>query len=290
MGLAKLCPTQDPVIDELDVLMTRSAPHTYVPYQARLPQLRDRHHGAIVGARISSLRGMKPGGGPLGLGRLGAFAVSSTARTWQNLVLLSNAHVLRAHAARAGDAVYRPKIVANEPQVLLKRDSLQTLALLTSNSFDGHHSFAHGDSKATDFYIDCATATLADTQAQPSGPRGFGRVDLATPKDTRPGRRLPVRLFGIHDRSAGFLVDTAATVPHADGRMCRNSLIIETPPGCAPFASDGDSGALVVDSFDRAIGLLWGVDLTKPTRAFACHLLPVLDRLDLVLSKNESAQ
>ena len=106
------------------------------------------------------------------------------------------------------------------------------------------------------------------------------------PADVRPGRGLPVRLLGVHDRPRGRIVDVAATVEQEDGTVCQNILVIEPLSDQPTFAAPGDSGALVVDVYDRAVGLLWAVDLGAPGRAFACHLLPVLDRLDVVLSRS----
>lgn len=243
-----------------------------------------------VGARISSLGGLRSGRGPLGLGRLGGFAVARRARTWQNLMLLTNAHVLHAHETSAGDAVYSPRIVANGPRFEIDQSSLETLGRITNDGFEGHHRYQYRGDAPKDYFIDCGTATLSAERARPVGRRVISRVAMVAAEDTRPGRRLPVRLLGVHNESAGHLVDIAATVPHTDGRECYNTLVIESVPGKPPFAAEGDSGALVLDSFDRAIGLLWGIDLATPSRAFACHLPPVLDRLDLVVSRREAAQ
>jgi hypothetical protein len=52
------------------------------------------------------------------------------------------------------------------------------------------------------------------------------------------------------------------------------------------FAEHGDSGSLVVDEQGRAIGLIFGVpdDTTVGvTTAAACHILPVLDKLDICI-------
>ena len=205
-------------------------------------------------------------------------------------MLLTNAHVLLAHHASAGDTVYQPSIVENGPRFEIDQRHLDTLGVISAGGFEGHHRFAYRDRPTRDYFIDGATAVLTNAEARPCGRREISRVAMVGPEDTRPGRPLPVRLLGVHGEPAGVLVDTNATVPHADGRECQNSLVIESLSGHPPFACDGDSGALVVDSFDRAIGLLWGIDLARPTRAFACHLLPVLDRLDLVLSRHGAAR
>jgi hypothetical protein len=49
----------------------------------------------------------------------------------------------------------------------------------------------------------------------------------------------------------------------------------------AAFAEDGDSGALVVDDRNRAVGLLWGKSRRSRSEAFACHIQPVLECLNV---------
>jgi hypothetical protein len=109
------------------------------------------------------------------------------------------------------------------------------------------------------------------------------RVGRVHPHDALPQRRLTVRLLGVHERAPGDVVATHALVERADGVLCSGTIAIRSRPG-TPFATEGDSGALVVDRHDRAVGLLWGVDLADPAMAYACHVLPALDRLDLVPS------
>ena len=49
------------------------------------------------------------------------------------------------------------------------------------------------------------------------------------------------------------------------------------------FSEDGDSGALIVDSQDNAIGLLFGKSDDHPNFTYASHIIPVLEALDICI-------
>lgn len=245
--------------------------------------IEERTPRAKVGARISTLAGLRDGPGPSGLGRIACFGVRRGARRWADPVLLTSHHVLHAHGARAGDVIYSPDVVDEGPMLKIDPASLAPLAGVTENGLDGVHRFAFAGEPEADYHLDCAIARLHDGEAVPSGEVTY-RVGRVHPHDVLSQRRLAVRLLGVHSRAAGEVVDTDALVERADGVLCPGTIVIRSRPGAPPFATEGDSGALVVDRHDRAVGLLWGVDLRDPATAYASHLLPVLDRLDLVPS------
>lgn len=235
-----------------------------------------------VGARISPLAGLRGGVGPSGLGRVACFVVRRSARRWADPLLLTSHHVLHAHGSGPGDPVFAPKVSDDGELLELDPASLAPVAEVTDDGLDGTHRFAFPGEEQADYHLDCATARLLEPDAVPSGTVTF-RIGRAHPHDALPQRRLAVRLIGVHDRAAGDVVATDALVERADGVLCPGTIAIRSRPGTT-FATEGDSGALVVDRHDRAIGLLWGVDLADPAMAYACHVLPVLDRLKLVPS------
>ena len=198
-------------------------------------------------------------------------------------MLLTNRHVLEAHGARAGDPVFAPDLADAGSMLEIDPASLDPVAEVTGGVVDGTHRCTLPGRDEADYHLDAATARLLDERAQPSGAMAFS-VGSVHPHDALPQRRLAVRLFGVHETTSGEVVGTDATVERADGVLCPGTIVIRSRTGRAPFATEGDSGALVVDHRGRAIGLLWGVHLDEPRLAFACHLLPVLDRLDLVPS------
>lgn len=68
-----------------------------------------------------------------------------------------------------------------------------------------------------------------------------------------------------------------------DGRLrTAPGQILVRPAGDAPvFSAEGDSGALLLDSLDRAVGLLWGS--TSRGEGVACHIGPVLHAMNITL-------
>ena len=230
------------------------------------------------------LKGLRHGRGASGLGRIGGFAVARTARRWAELLLLSNAHVLNAHGAGTGDTVYQSHVTMAAGVVHFHPHQTHPIAVVENRGHEGPYRFAYPRETAKDYFIDCATARLLDARASPGGPTLFTTIARAHPLDVLPNRTLTVHLAGRHRHPAARAVSVNANVIRADGRICPNCIVIETLPGQPPFATAGDSGALVVDSNGRAIGLLWGVNLATPTLSYACHIHPVLDCLKLVLS------
>lgn len=256
---------------------------------------RDRAPVARAGAAVSNLRRVLGGGGASGLGRVGFLAATRGARDWSSLVLVSNRHVLMAHGAAVGDPVFQPAIEGSGPPLVFARDGLDPVATIEDPGLEGHHRFAHRGEREALYFVDCATARLV-AELPPVGGRGrrlFRRVGRAHPLDATPARGLAVRLLGVDARPAGRLIAADATVEGEGGDLRRNTLVIRSLPAAdgtrPPFARVGDSGALVVDELERAIGLVWGVDLGDPRIAYACHIHPVLDRLGLTPWKRELA-
>lgn len=235
-----------------------------------------------VGAQISNLAGLREGAGPSGLGRVACFAVRREARQWADPLLLTNQHVLAAHGATPGDPVFAPEVTPGVMTLELDPESLTPVAIV-GDGYDGVHRFAFPGESEQDFHVDCAVARLTDERAVPDGEVAF-RVGRVHPHDALSHRSLPVRLLGVHAAPAGHVVDADATVERADGTMCPGTIVIRSRADRPPFATEGDSGALVVDRHDRAVGLLWGLHLNDSTLAFACHLMPALDRLGVVPS------
>ena len=247
--------------------------------------LHDHQDSPRLGAAIGPLTELKRrGSGATGLGRLGAAVYRRGARDLSQPLGLTCGHVLAASGGRVGDTVYQPRISVDTGEMKLFSGALNPVGATDTLGLVGLHYYAYPGEGVLPYHVDCAAVRLNRPAAGVSAvvAARAHRLDIAPP------RRLKVRLFGLHDRSAGVLVDVAARVLRPDGRACENTLVIEALPGRRAFARSGDSGALVVDQMGRAIGLLWGFDLERPGRAFACHLLPALDCLGLVLARGSA--
>ncbi|MCP5251472.1 MAG: hypothetical protein H6939_07115 [Burkholderiales bacterium] len=245
-----------------------------------------------AGSAISNLKGMHLSGrASAGLGTLGFLAAKRDAPDWRTLVLVSNRHVLLAHDAERGDLVFQPGYSEQGAQVNFSASDLNAIARIDHEGLCGHFSYAYPGESRKSYYIDCATATLLLKQA--SNPmRITGRTQLFTqvtrvhPLDTANGRELKVRLLGHADPRWGKIIDSEATVETVTGELCRNTLVIRALPDkhgvLRPFSRKGDSGALLVDQYQRAVGLLWGNHTRDPYISYACHICPVLSYLNII--------
>ena len=69
-----------------------------------------------------------------------------------------------------------------------------------------------------------------------------------------------------------------------------NSQILIHPTGGSPkFADRGDSGAVIVNSANRVIGLLWATDAATRTRGVANHIGQVMDTMGIKIAGQSSA-
>jgi hypothetical protein len=245
-----------------------------------------------TGAAISNLKGMNlTGRTSAGLGTLGLLAARRSAPDWRTLVLVSNRHVLLAHGAERGDLVFQPGFSEQGAQVNFSASHLNAIARIDHEGLCGHFSYAYPGESRKSYYIDCATATLLLKQTgNPLRITGrtqhFTQVARVHPLDTANGRELKVRLLGRVDPVWGKIIDSEATVETVTGELCRNTLVIRALPDkhgvLRPFSRKGDSGALLVDQYQRAVGLLWGNHTLDPYVSYACHICPVLSYLEII--------
>jgi hypothetical protein len=233
-----------------------------------------------AGAAISNLRGINSDrGGASGLGSLGFLAVRKGDADWRRLLLVSNHHVLKAHGAVAGDAIYQPSFRHLDETIVFDRDP-PAIASLIDGGCEGEFSCAYPGEHPASYFVDCAAAELTRPWTRYPGRIAFAGIARALPVDADRWGGMRVAKLGQDTAFTGKLVATDAQVRMHDGRLRPNTLVIRSLPGPngenPTFAVPGDSGALVVDTRHRAIGLLWGVNLEDPHEAYACHIHPVL--------------
>lgn len=244
-----------------------------------------------VGAVISNLKSMTHSHHTqVGLGTLGFLAAKRGAPDWQSLVLVSNRHVLFAHDAECGNMIFQPNYEQQGDQIVFDVPHLNAIARIDNIGLCGHVSYAYPGEAEKSYYIDCATAALLLKQAgNPqrihSKTQYFTKVARVHPHDTFEGRELKVHLAGRENAMWGKVIDCEATVETVTGERCHNTLVIRAMPdgkgALQPFSRKGDSGALLVDQYQRAVGLLWGQHMHDPYIAYACHIHPVLSFLQI---------
>lgn len=226
-----------------------------------------------------------------GIGTLGFFALINGCRQ-RDVVLVSNRHVLLAHGAGCSAPIYGPRFYAQGESSVVRRDSVDPIADILDPGAEGNHSFEYPGEPAADYFIDCATARVRRpddvTPAYRLASNGMDmelvvrRVARLHPLDAVGGRSPRVRkIGGATGLTIGRVVDGAAPVEAAGGPTRMRNLVIRGTG--ATFTGRGDSGALLIDDRDRAVGLIWGQDDRDPNVAYACHIHPVLHRLDVTM-------
>ena len=116
-----------------------------------------------------------------------------------------------------------------------------------------------------------------------SAVRGVARL---RPLDVLGGRAPRVhKLGGATGVTSGRVLDVSAPVTSVRGERRLENIAIRGIGG--DFIGPGDSGALLVNDREEAVGLIWGRNERDPAVAYASHIHPVLDRLDITLIPGE---
>jgi hypothetical protein len=227
------------------------------------------------GTAISNLRGVldDPPAGRSGFGTLGCLARVNGTRE-RVTVLVSNRHVLLAHGAGRGDPVYRPVFASRG---VIRRDELEPVAAIEDEGEEGNVSYRYDDDEAgEEYFVDCASARLLVETDVHQPLRGVGRLH---PLDVLGTRAPRVRKLGAFTGATEVrVVDVSAPVESGEQPRRLNNVVLRGAP-----VDPGDSGALVVNERNEAVALVWGRDDDDPTLAYACHIHPVLDRLDITV-------
>ncbi|MFJ3841925.1 hypothetical protein ACWGHM_10390 [Streptomyces sp. NPDC054904] len=258
----------------------------------------DQHDPLIGGITIT---GFKNIGGSFAAGTLGFFATLNGAPGPKNVVLVSNHHVLMAGAAAKGDTVYQPRLgeTASGPAIEDSSKSRWAIAEIHDSGRYGNHSFAYPGETARNYYVDAATALLdisisswCHSNCGVSYKNEIRGLDIGGNSKIAdvarvvqadldaPGDYVVYKVGRTTSKTVGRIVDIAAATTGRD----RVIEIEATQPNCngaLQFADHGDSGSALINAQNRLVGLLYGLDDANPTRAFACHIHPVMDRLKI---------
>jgi hypothetical protein len=211
------------------------------------------------GTRIVNARGVP--------GTLGCCAWT---RDTAERVLVGSWHVLFGEGARSGDGIYI--VQEGQPQYALIAHARG--GTLGPVAYDG----------AT-YHVDAAIALCREDAARrrlnPPNPVSPRSACWASAGDV-------VHMHGAASgTTSGIVVDVAyPDLAMIEGRPidAPGQILVRPAEGdaVAPFAAIGDSGAVLIDSNARAVGLLWGSN--GRGEGIACHLLPALEALNVTLA------
>jgi hypothetical protein len=261
----------------------------------RIPRVVD--HGTEDKARHSPLLGgititnNKPdSASQISLGTLGCFATIDGAGGPDNVVLLSNNHVLAANAGAVGDGVHQPQvggITAGSPP--------EPIGTIHNIGVAAPRNFTYPSETQQAYFIDCATAKLAidvsswcDCNCGVSYKNELREINVGGNKLEGVARAVDGETVYKSGRSTGgtqgTIADPLGSAMHGTPPVLVNNVILISPanPPDPKFSDHGDSGAAVINAQRKIVGLVFGGEdgVPNPT-SVACHIAPVLDLLKI---------
>jgi hypothetical protein len=236
------------------------------------------------------------------LGTLGFFATINGDDGWDNVVLVSNYHVISAFGAKRGDRVFQPKLVrqADGTPKLADPEKKNPIAKMHKVGMEGIHPYTFpGPGEAEfDAYLDCATARLdicvsswCHTNCGVSYKSEIDRLALGGSSKIADMGRVAQADIGT---DKAIVYKTGRKTGHTKGRVVDplgsrigpGKVIIIEPEGLDcdgidRFADGGDSGSAIVTADRKLIGLLYARSGANPRQILASHIQPVLEYLDI---------
>jgi len=281
----------------------------------------DKFEIMVGGIAISTLRNYVATSSLVGdsLGTLGFFGTLNNSSSQDRIVGLTNHHVIEAPTAAAGNTIYQPKITGNPGSYTLAREDMHPIGSIENLGKRGNHPYAYaGDpavSPAPEYFVDCASIKINTKFSSCCGTNKgikFGNLvhDL---------NKTALGSGGIEGIARVRNVDVAAvseykvykvgeTTGWTTGKLFAAEMDLDDPidptihygtfmmindlgPNCgggSVFARGGDSGAVVVNSDRKIVGLLVGDLEGLPGYYYACHIHPVSDYLGITMVSTQN--
>lgn len=249
------------------------------------------------------------------VGTLGFFATNSSGAR-DNIVLLSNNHVLASNGAVLGDTIFQPRFTGNSSIGFhLDAADMHPIGSIENLGMQNNRNFAYPGEAAQSMFVDCATAHVNTSFSScchtncgtkfanilhnlnqcpdftSSEVAGVARVTNA---DLPAGGSYLVYKVGHRTGWTKGKIRTAfANVTDPDDpSIHQDHLIIidDLGPNCGggtPFGVGGDSGAVIINAQRQIIGLLFAADETGSFYA-ACHIHPVMDLLGITMVSTQN--
>jgi hypothetical protein len=130
--------------------------------------------------------------------------------------------------------------------------------------------------RGDEYFVDCAIGTWAGVAS--AWPSVAGAAVAA-------GGAAVAKTGAMTGHTTGVVVDASycgSVLVHGRTQPAPRQLLIRSTDETRPFAAAGDSGALVVNDRNEAVGLLWGT--TPRGDGVASPIGPVLGTLDITLA------
>lgn len=269
-----------------DVLVVRDAELVACEDQAT--------HSPLIGG-ISITDFADDGSGNSGLGTLGFFATLNGTAGPDNVVLVTNQHVLAG--STAGGTVSHPQWADQAGTRGMVRGT-GAIGKVHSLPAAGDHSFSYPGEAAADHYVDAASAKLdicvsswCGTNCGVSYKNEIRGLDIGgndriegvarvAQSDLDAGDYVVYKGGRRTGRTKGNVIDVAAVV-RGGHRVIEIDAAEPDCDGIDRFAAKGDSGSAVINAQNQLVGLLFAISADDASRGLACHIHPVMDRLGI---------
>jgi hypothetical protein len=241
-------------------------------------------------------------------GTLGFFATINDSTSRNNIVLLSNNHVIAAPGCKEGDEFYQPRLRRSpdgKSFLPVPEKDRHPIGWIQQLGKRGHVSFAYPGEAKQPYYVDCATVLLNTKYSSWCGTK-LGGVDYdrlifnlniggsseiagieRVRKEDVEGKVYPVFKVGrATGRTAGRItaIDTVLHNETPNTEVpANNVIVIESTEPDHMFAAPGDSGAVIVNERRMIVGLLFGRPGNDSSRGYASLIHPVLDQLKITM-------
>ena len=246
-------------------------------------------------------------------GTLGYFGTINGNNSKNNIVLLTNEHVLARNGGREGTPVFNPKITNSYQET---KKNLNPIAIFLKSERK-NYAFAYPNEASKNYYIDCAIGHVSTDYSScchtncgvgfkaeinnlnVGGNNLIYGVARVTKKNLLDNSNYKVFKVGsktgrtvgkvIEVEGPGRVKNEGSPPDNPTFTDCENIIhIVATEPNCEgvnDFSDHGDSGSAIVNEKQEIIGLLFGgergadgVDIT-----WACHIHPILKEMKITL-------
>src|SRR5262245_39951309 len=283
----------------------------------------------VGGCVISNLKHYVATGNLAGddVGTLGFFGTLNNSSSRDNVVLLSNQHVIAANGAVRGDSFYQPRFTGSPPNLSLAKEDMHPIGMIENLGMQGKYPYHYDDdpplapgAQKPLYHIDCGTVKVSTSFSScchtncgtkfanvihnlnqtitggSSAVEGIARVTNDTLLSLPAGQDYKVYKVGYRTGwTRGKVGIAKMDVPDPDDpSITFNNVIVidDLGPNCdggnSPFAAHGDSGAVVLNSDRKIIGHLIGVIPLNPPVYAACHIHPTIDLLGITVVSTQN--
>jgi hypothetical protein len=276
----------------------------------------DAHRPLVGGITISPMKLWiaNGGSGEVDFGTLGFFGTINNATSHDRYVLLTCNHVLNFQGTVVGDKVYQPQFVTRSGVTGVDPNDPGAIGEIHHMGRNGNGPFTYSAADGGgggSYFVDCASAkintcysswckTNCSTRLENTilglainSSNAIEGIQRVRKQDLPQGGAYPVTKVGrATGRTVGNVADVDVQGEDNTTHAKEDNIIVihNTGPNCeggAIFADHGDSGAVVVNSDRKIIGLLYGGDMAIGTGK-ACHIHPVLDLLGITMVSTQN--